>query len=314
MPLPVGMAELNYFQLINRAVDLYREGDPEAAYDLVTEHGDRVGGNPAQIYNFRYCIASALGKKELALQLLREAIDERGYWYSYEYLYDDDDLEPLWEDEEFIRLAEICKEREARAIAEAGPELKLIVPDGNRKGTIIALHGDGENVAIIEGFWSPCVDHGYALALPQSSQITYWNAFVWDELEKARVELVANIEEARGSYGDDVILAGFSSGTRVVLNSLLQGDVRPKAMVLVGPWLPEVEEWAEAIRSLEDVRFFIICGDRDRDCYDKAVRLNEILVEAGVPSKLDIIEGLDHEFPMDFERRLSRIFDEMEKG
>jgi len=45
--------------------------------------------------NFRYCMASKLGDLELAIRLMREAIIDKGYWYGYEYLLEDDDLKPL---------------------------------------------------------------------------------------------------------------------------------------------------------------------------------------------------------------------------
>jgi hypothetical protein len=59
--------------------------------------------------------ACGLKDNELTLQLLGEAI-QAGYWYSN--LLEDDDFASLRGNPEFERLARVCNERRAQAMAD----------------------------------------------------------------------------------------------------------------------------------------------------------------------------------------------------
>ena len=90
---------------------LYRAGRYLEAYDLITEQAASPDAMPALVYYFRFSFACRAGMHDLALSLLREAIIDRGFWYSPDYL-GDEDLEPLRGLSEFNELAEISAERE----------------------------------------------------------------------------------------------------------------------------------------------------------------------------------------------------------
>ncbi len=312
------MAIATYFQLLNQAILLDRKGRSAEAYDLVTEFEDKVVGNPAQMLNFRCCFASKLGRKELALGLMREAID-RGYWYGYDYLLEDDDLAPLRDSPEFKDLAEICREREAEAKRSSEPSLKIVKARSGqgRPRLLMALHGNGDSVAVIEDYWLPCVDQGYTLALPQSSQITFWGGFTWADLDKGRSEVshhLRAIQEDTAFEPTDNIIAGFSGGAGLALLAVMNGDVTPGGLILVAPWLPDLDKWEKEIISLggKGIEYWIICGDQDGDCLDGSKRLSSILEKAGARVRLDIVQELDHDFPVDFETRLSRVLKEFQ--
>jgi|GEM_PF-280982 len=318
-PLIPIMAVITYFQLINQAMRLDREGRPSEAYDLLTEIGKRIVGNPAQILNFRYCIASKLGDKELAFKLMREAIVDRGYWYGYDYLFEDDDLKPLRDSPEFKSLAEICRGREAEAKKNSRPSLKIVKKEGldpKRPKLLMALHGNGDSAALIEDYWLPCMHQGYSLAFPQSSQVTFWEGYTWADLDKGRSELsqhLSSIQSGIAVEPTDMVVAGFSGGARLALLAVMKGDVIPGDLILVAPWLPELDKWEEEIRSIGEkkIRFWILCGDRDHDCLEGSKRLSSILEKAGAQVHLDIVQDLDHDFPVDFEVRLSKALKEL---
>lgn len=90
------------------------------------ENKDKVEGNRAQIYNFSYTLATKAGFIEQAIELLKKAVLEKEYWYSYDYLVEDDDLDPLREYEVFEEIKRICKERESKAKEQAKPVKKGI--------------------------------------------------------------------------------------------------------------------------------------------------------------------------------------------
>ena len=106
---------MTYIQLLNETLHCYASKGSLEAYTYIMEHAKGIVGNEAQIYNFKYALASAAGLEEEALHLMKEAIIEKGFWYGYEYLISDDDLKPLHKFEGFHQMVQLCKEREELA-------------------------------------------------------------------------------------------------------------------------------------------------------------------------------------------------------
>ena len=107
----INLKKITYTNLLNRTSEIYMKGDYLEAYNFITENYKGIKGNLAQIYNFRYSIANEVGLEELALQIMREAIVEKGFWYKYKYLIEDEDLKSLNKYKEFAELLDICKKR-----------------------------------------------------------------------------------------------------------------------------------------------------------------------------------------------------------
>lgn len=133
---------------------------------------------------------------------MREAIVEKGFWYQYNYLIEDEDLKSLNEYKEFAELLDICKKRESEAKKNEKPDLKIIVPvkinEQYMYPLIIALHGDQENIEITEDYWSSCADKNYILVLPQSSQIQFSEGYEWKDVYKGSRELKEHYESILG--------------------------------------------------------------------------------------------------------------------
>lgn len=306
------MTGMTYTNLINETVELYLQKDYLKAYNFITENAAKVKGNKAQIYNFRYSIASKAGLNELAMEIMREAIIEKGYWYSYDYLMGDDDLKPLYDYNDFDELANICKEREIESRRNSKPALKVITPnnlcDSEKNTLIIALHGNEENIEITEDYWSPCAKNNM-LALPQSSDIQFSDAYYWNNVKKGSEELKEHYIKMLDKYNidaDSIIIGGFSAGARVALYAVLNGVIRVKGFIFVGPWLPEIEEWKNMLNELKlkGVKSYIICGDKDEDCFEGCNKFVHMLNERNIPNIFKVVEGLNHDYPVNFNKEL----------
>lgn len=307
------MGPLTYTKLLNRTLDLYREGDFAKAYEFITENGDKVHGNPAQILNFRYSLACKLGETNLAMQLFRKAVRENGYWYSHDYLISDDDLLPLQQFDEFNELALLCKEREELAKKNARSELKTLrSSDLESKGcTLLALHGNEESIALTEGYWKPCTSFGCSLGLIQSSQIGFWGGYYWNDVEKGAKDLQHLFEELSRSNemnSDHVVIGGFSAGCQVALYSMLNNIIPIKKFIFIAPWLPDLIDWEPLFERLGviGVKGYIICGAKDRDCLEHAKGLADIMNDHEIECQLQVIEELDHDYPDSFAQDLEK--------
>ena len=296
---------MTYHTLLNKTIELYLKEDFTGAYDFITANKDTIPvSNDAQICNFRYSIAGKAGKPELAMDLFREAIEEKKYWYQYDYLIEDEDLEPLKAFPDFDRLVSICRERETAAKNQETPGISIIESGTaeSAENLFIPLHGDQENMEIAGYHWSTAVPGNTILAVPQSSQTAFSEAYVWKDLQKGIDEFQSHFEDLRKKYADQVssiIGAGFSAGARVLVNAVAQGFAGLDGIILLGPWLPEEKEQESFINALagRKLKIFIMCGDKDDDCFDCTNQFTERLDNAGISHIYKILPGLMHEYP-----------------
>jgi len=288
---------------------MYMKGNYLEAYHFITKYAHSIKGVMAQIYNFRFTIACKAGLSKLAIQIMDEAIITKGYWYSYQYLMEDDDLEPLKKSNEFNRLVNICKAREKKAKINEKPELKVYFPGNMEKmldyPLMMALHGDQENIKIAEDYWISSTEKKYILALPQSSQIQFSDGYEWKDMKKGLQELQIHYHKLLKNYNINrelTIITGFSAGGRLALHSILKDIIHVKGCILVAPWLPEIEDWHPLMHKLKEKNTpcYLICGDKDKDCYVGTKKFAETLKIKKIPYLLKIFKGLDHEFPEDF--------------
>jgi len=319
----INSKRITYIRLLNKTVEIYMNGDHLEAYNFITENYKGIKGNLAQIYNFRYSIANEAGLEELALQIMREAIVEKGFWYQYKYLIEDEDLKSLNKYKEFAELLDICKKKESEAKKNEKPDLKIIVPvkmnEQYQHPLIIALHGDQENIEITEDYWSSCIDKNYLLALPQSSQIQFSEGYEWKDIDKGSRELKEHYESILEKYNvdsDNIIIGGFSAGGRVALYSILKGIIQVKGFILVAPWLPEIDEWALLLDKIREKRIkgYVVCGDKDDDCYECTRKLADLLNIKKISYKLNIFKGLDHDYPDNFNEILPKAIEFISKS
>ncbi|HDR7566483.1 MULTISPECIES: alpha/beta hydrolase [Bacillus] len=302
---------MTYIKLLNETLHCYANKGSFEAYSYIMHNAKDVMGNEAQIYNFKYALASAAGLEEEALHLMKKAIIENGFWYGSEYLISDDDLKPLHKFEEFHRMVQLCKEREELAKKSEQADVKYKYSK-QTENLLITLHGDQENIQIIEPYWNSVMEQGFMLALPQSSQIQFSDGYVWDNIERGRDELKGHYNKIKvnKTFGN-IIIGGFSAGARVALHSMLQGEIEVNGFIFVAPWLPEMEEWEEMIGILHDksIKGYIICGDQDEDCFEGTQQFVTLLKDKNIEHKYKVVPNLNHDYPHNFDELLKEAIE-----
>ncbi|HXZ24467.1 MAG TPA: hypothetical protein VEH08_06995 [Methanomassiliicoccales archaeon] len=311
------MTGFTYHSLLNAALRLYRERQFDQAYGLVTENADEVGGNPAHLLNFRYSLAAVGGHPDLAFEIIRSAV-ERGCWWSEDILMKDDDLAELRGRNDFLQLVGVCRERELREKAAARSECKVVespLNSNSRRPFVVALHGNSESNVLSEPRWRTCLRAGMSLALVQSSCIKFSGGYSWDDPAIGRSELEGQWTDLKRGGMDErlSILGGFSAGGRVIVHAILNRKVDSRGAILVGPWLPDLKELVPLMDHgiLKNKRFFILVGDEDVDCLDCSMELAMELERNGASVRLQIEPGLEHDFPVWFDAKLTSILSKM---
>jgi hypothetical protein len=303
---------MSYSSSLEASIVLYQEGRYKEAYDLITREHSSPDAIPALVYYLRFSFACKAGMHELAIDLLREAVVGKGYWYSSDYL-GDDDLEPLRGRREFKELAELCKLKQGNEEIDARSEVELIVPSGGTDkppAVIIALHGNQLNIPTTRLNWCGEALSDCLVILPQSSHAVCTGAYSWVDPEIGSYEVASHLDEIKMKNTidkDRLMVGGFSAGGRVALHMLLKGMVKAKGIILLGPWLPDLVSLEPLIPRLRDamVRVYLICGDQDKDCYDSTNQLAGLLRDNGIFFKYRVVCGMGHCYPSDFEADLA---------
>lgn len=88
------VASLGFPGLRERVRELSDEQRYADAYRLVTDEGPQFTENESEVYYLRSCAAARMGDADLAVALLREAL-ERGHWYGEVLLRQSPSWEPL---------------------------------------------------------------------------------------------------------------------------------------------------------------------------------------------------------------------------
>jgi len=313
------MSERTFSDVLAEAYQLYLKKEYAQSLNLVEREAERFPEQETAVYFWRICLVSRMGQLTRAVQLLEEAI-AADHWYYEARLREDEDLEPLQGRPDFERLVAICRERQEQAQAGAEPSLVTLPPEG-QCGTadqlcplLIALHGNNSNAPSSADYWRSAVPKGWLVALPQSSQVSGPDAYVWDDRERTKREIQEHYATLTDSYAVDkerVILGGFSKGGELAIWLVLNGTVEACGFVVVGPGGPFIrqpDKWAPLIKAgcERGLRGYFVVGELDAFCLEGSKALASMLKSRGIPCEVEVHPNLGHDFPPDFERSLAR--------
>lgn len=306
-----------YDDLYGQAMEFYQRQEYGPALDLLTREGERFADQAVMILYLRSCMAARVDQPDLAIQILREALD-RGFWYGEQIIRDSPSWQPLQGRPDFEELAAIGIARQAEAREE--PKRFVLEPEGGCRAErlcplLIALHGNGSNGLEALNGWRPATGAGWLLAALQSSQAGMTDSYIWNNQDIALREIAEHDAALRGEYAIDasqVIVAGFSMGGVTALRAVLSGTVAAQGFVLLGPGGPALdtpEVWLPLIPQAagRGVRGFVLMGEQDTGIPQDAIRaLVDLLNTHGVPCRLELVPGLAHDYPPDSAHYLER--------
>jgi pimeloyl-ACP methyl ester carboxylesterase len=281
--------------------------------------GDRPWGD-----YWRMCAAARVGDRPLLYQIAEQALAD-GLWYGETLWRRTPSFQPLQGQPEFERLVAASHEREVQESPPGDPVLLTRLPDNHSAASplLVALHGNQGSAEATLPFWQAAVAQDWAVALAQSSQAMYRGAFVWDDLERARADVLAHFERLPGQLAYDanrVVLAGHSLGGLVAIRLALQGEVKVRGFVANGPATPFLEAPDELEALLgpareRGLRGYFILGSQDN-----AINADEIhtlaakLRAAGLACKLEVVYGPAHAYAPAYDPALKRALAFVDAG
>ncbi len=308
------MAETTWDAVQREFWQLYQSGAYAEALDLVTRH-ETLFPRRGRFYNWKMCMAARVNDIPLALQTLQEAVDA-GLWFSHASLREDEDLDSLQGLPEFERLAAICEERYAAAVAQATPQLLIAEPEHASPPypLLVALHGNNSNSETSVDSWRSAANRGWLLTLPQSSQLGDFDGYVWNDRERATAEVRQHDATTRREYAIDparLVIGGFSMGGGLAVWLAVSGAIEARGFIAVGPYLEDVGLLRPLLKARPDrkLRGYIVVGDQDDPCYRISQEIAALLQAHDIACELEVYPNLGHVFPPSFEESLAKGLD-----
>ena len=313
-------------ELASRVFDLYERGAYREALDLIDREGPRFPVEAWHIAFWRLCLLARLGDVPGALSHLEQFLAS-GLWFPVSMLRNDPDLAGLQGHPAFQRAVAVCQRRHREAQDKATSFRIFLQPETitarDAEGPVpllIALHGNGENARRAAERWRFATSLGWALLVPQSTQVMGPDAYGWDDLERGGEEVLAHCRSLQAEGAVDagrVVVAGFSRGAALAVYLALSGRLPVCGFIAVAPHLPSWDHLKQYLSprgahpaskaTLGDVRGHFIAGAGD----ERAVRMSQDVAgwmrAAGLHARVEVLESMGHFYPPDLPDRVAPL-------
>ncbi|MHA2214687.1 MAG: hypothetical protein ACXACY_02085 [Candidatus Hodarchaeales archaeon] len=292
-----------YWELLRKIYILYGDGKYTEIIDYFETTDIEFPYGKAALYYSWICAATKLGQFEEAIQILKQLIDEGG-WYSEHILTQSPSLDPLQD------IPEFKDQKEDLNVTVIPEEFKPPYP------LMLALHADSGVIEEEIKFWKSMTDKGYILGMPRSTNV-YWSgkdSAYWPDHETAGKQIKSYIQEIKEKNSinlDQIIVGGLSSGAALAIWLALSKTIPVRKFVAVSPggqWMNEVERYQSLIDNLypHELSGIIIQGKEDKVVSQENIRtFVKMLTDAGISCELYEPPNVGHWYSPDFTNRLS---------
>jgi predicted esterase len=313
------MEPTTFDELYSQLQELYHDEEYLAALDLATQAVERFPAQRTVLDYWRLNLSARTGNPAQALSILQAALDS-GCWYSELLLRRSPSLKVLQGTPEFEALL-----ARNQAIAEQDQQthfpLFTLRPQGKCQSggppcpLLVGLHTNGGNVQSSLDFWKPAATNGWLVAAPQSSQAIWKDAYVWDDRQVAEAQVKKHFQTLTERYAVDVkrsILAGHSLGGELAILMTLNGSVKARRFLAIGPagpFMDDLNEWEPLLHEnpIRSLQGYIITGELDSTISHTNINnLVAIFNQVGLATRLETIPGAAHEYSPAFDEAILR--------
>ncbi len=307
------MNKISGADLIEKTYQLYLAEKFQEGFDFLVAKLEDLDEINATIYNLHSSLAFRLGNHELGYNLLKEAVLEKEYWYPTAYMKQNEDYLRYQGDPTFQEILLLCQKREELHRYSGRPQLIINEPANfDHPQLVLALHGNNQPLSGVQQHWNHETCPNVVIAIPISSEISFANGHVWNDIPHGIAEVQTHYEMLVSKYNlqpKDITLAGFSAGASIILQGLIEGKLLADRIILVAPWLPNFLELQVKLEILKTkkTKIYIVCGSQDQPCLPWANQLTAELKMNHIPFHYKLIEGLTHRYPDNFGTILADI-------
>lgn len=252
-----------------------------------------------QTFYFLACLAGGADMPEKALEWLRKAIVDHGWWYRPEVL-EDDDLESLKENPEFVRLKSMSDTRYADAAAKA--EAVFSWKRKTEDHLFLAVHGNTQNGQVAREDWEAVLTgkKQWQVETIQSAEPDGYGTYRWSYDRTSYLPVAKVLEAVQNEGYQEIVCGGFSAGCDMLLRAVAFSSACCDQLILQSPWIPVLEDhMEEVLRGIQEkgIALRIFCGSDDEDCLPLAKQLYDAASQKGFTVEFTIQEHSRHQFP-----------------
>ena len=270
------------------------------AYRLLLDAYEQAPENygPQTLY-FLACLAGGTNRLVEALGWLRRSIAENAWWYRPEVL-EDDDLALLRGNAEFTALKAASDARYAKAVSTSNAVFSW--QKKTAENLFLAVHGNTQSGQTAREDWAPILQEGgtWQLETIQSAEPDGYGTYRWSYDDISYLPVANAIETVQNKGYRKIVCGGFSAGCDMLLRAMLIPAVRCDQLVLQSPWIPVLEDHADALVCAlrqKNVVLRIFCGSEDEDCLPMARQLYTLALRKNLGVELTVQANSRHQFP-----------------
>lgn len=284
--------------LLEETLSIAENGYAAAYQFLLGEYEKNPENFGPQTLYFLACLAGGADLPGKALEWLRNAILDNGWWYRPEVL-EDDDLASLQNNASFLSMKSVSDHRYAEAVSKA--KAVFTWERKNADNLFLAVHGNTQNGQIAAEDWKPLFadDPQWQLETIQSAEPDGYGTYRWSYDMVSYVPVANAMEKVQNEGYKKIVCGGFSAGCDMLLRAITFAPARCDMLILQSPWIPSLQEHTEALVNAvkqKNIALRIFCGSDDEDCLPMAKQLYEATNRAGIPVEFVIQEGNRHQF------------------
>lgn len=285
--------------VLETTLAIAEKGYEEAYRFLKNAYEENAENFGPQTLYFLACLAGGAGWQEKALGWLRKAITENGWWYRPEVL-EDEDLELLKDNVEYISLKVISDARYADAVSQAKAVFSWEKKTADR--LFLAVHGNTQNGQTARNDWQPVFkgNRQWQIETIQSAEPDGYGTYRWSYDRESYLPVARVMEKIQNEGYQKIVCGGFSAGCDMLLRAVAFTSAHCDMLILQSPWIPILQDHTEAVVQAarqKNVALRIFCGSDDEDCLPLAKQLYDATKKAGIDVKLTIQENSRHQFP-----------------
>ncbi len=295
-----------FYNLLDRYQRLAEEGKLPEALSAAQRLWDAFPERHDYTWMCLTATHAAMGNLHLSALALRAAFDDNSLWRLS--LLDAPEMQLVRRDPECQAVID-----QARRRVEAKHYRPLVnverPPSEGVAPLLLHLHGANSSAARESSRWRDATKLGWIVAAGQSSQPSAEDRFCWDAPAERRWQDLGEIAGMLPRHGR-MVMAGFSQGAWVALQTALRSDIfQPAGVIMVAPFLPGPERLEASGRRL---RIAIILGEND-PIIQRPEKMIDALEARGHHLEVERIAGLGHSYPNDFAERLPHLLESVSR-
>lgn len=220
--------------ILEATLSIAENGYAEAYRFLAGAYENDAESLGPQALYFLACLAGGAGMPQKALAWIRKAVADNGWWYRPEVL-EDDDLELLKDNAEFIALKAVSGGR----YVDAAAKTKEVFSWERKKADklFLAVHGNTQNGQTARNDWETLLggNSQWQIETIQSAEPDGYGTYRWSYDMVSYQSVARALKRIQSEGYGQIVCGGFSAGCDMLLRTVLFTPARCDMLILQSP-------------------------------------------------------------------------------